>query len=83
MQIISELEGYGRGTYAGVVGYFLPGGVMDTCIAIRTLVLKDGVAYLQAGGGIVADSDPADEHRECLNKLAAIEAAIDMAEAGA
>jgi anthranilate synthase component I len=83
MQIISELEGHGRGTYAGVVGYALPGGDLDTCIAIRTLVLKDGVAYLQAGGGVVADSDPAAEHQECLDKLAAIEAAIDLAEAGA
>jgi anthranilate synthase component 1 len=55
---------------------------MDTCIAIRTLVLRDGVAYLQAGGGIVADSDPAAEHQECLNKLAALEAAIDLAERG-
>jgi anthranilate synthase component I len=82
MQIISELEGYGRGTYAGVVGYALPGGDLDTCIAIRTLVLREGVAYLQAGGGIVADSDPAEEHQECLNKLAALEAAIDLAEAG-
>ena len=54
---------------------------MDTCIAIRTLVLRDGVAYLQAGGGIVADSDPAAEHDECLNKLRALEAAIDLAEA--
>ena len=53
---------------------------MDTCIAIRTIVLHDGVALLQAGAGIVADSDPAAEHRECLNKLAALEAAIDLAE---
>jgi anthranilate synthase component 1 len=82
MQIISELEGYGRGTYAGVVGYALPNGDLDTCIAIRTLVLRDGVAYLQAGGGVVADSDPAAEHQECLDKLAALEAAIDLAEAG-
>jgi anthranilate synthase component I len=72
MQIISELEGYGRGTYAGVVGYALPDGDLDTCIAIRTLVLRDGVAHLQAGGGVVADSDPAAEHRECLDKLAAL-----------
>jgi anthranilate synthase component 1 len=82
MQLISELEDHGRGTYAGVVGYALPGGDLDTCIAIRTLVLREGVAYLQAGGGVVADSDPAAEHRECLDKLAAIEAAIDLAEAG-
>jgi anthranilate synthase component 1 len=80
MQIISELEGYRRGIYAGAVGYALPDGTMDTCIAIRTLVLRDGIAYLQAGGGIVADSDPAAEHHECLNKLAALQAAIELAE---
>ena len=80
MQIISELEGYRRGTYAGVVGYHLPGVGLDTCIAIRTVRLQDGYAYLQAGGGIVADSDPGDEHQECLNKLAALEAAIEAAE---
>ena len=55
---------------------------MDTCITIRTIVLHDGVARLQAGAGIVADSDPAAEHRECLSKLAALEAAIDLAEKG-
>src|SRR3954452_20814966 len=82
MQIISELEGYARGIYAGAVGYVFPGErSMDTCIAIRTLVLRDGVAYLRAGGGIVADSDPAAEHQECLNKLAALERAIELAEA--
>ena len=82
MQIVSELEGYRRGTYAGAVGYVLPGGTMDTCIAIRTIALSEGVARLQAGAGIVADSDPAAEHQECLNKLAALEAAIDLAEEG-
>jgi anthranilate synthase component 1 len=82
MQIISELEGYRRGTYAGVVGYHLPGEVFDTCIAIRTVVLKDGKAYMQAGGGLVADSDPTAEHEECLNKLAAVERAIELAERG-
>jgi anthranilate synthase component 1 len=80
MQIITELEGYRRGTYGGVVGYHLPGVGLDTCIAIRTVRLQDGHAYLQAGGGIVADSDPTDEHQECLNKLAALEAAIEIAE---
>jgi anthranilate synthase component 1 len=81
MQIISELEGYRRGIYAGAVGYVFPAErAMDTCIAIRTLVFRDGVCYLQAGGGIVADSVPEDEHQECLNKLAALEAAIDLAE---
>jgi len=80
MQIVSELEGYRRGPYAGAVGYVLPDGTMDTCIAIRTVVLSDGVARLQAGAGIVADSHPAAEHQECLNKLAALEAALDLAE---
>ncbi len=80
MQIISELEAYRRGTYAGVVGYHAPGLGLDTCIAIRTVLLRDGRAYLQAGGGIVADSDPTAEHQECLNKLAALEAALEAAE---
>ena len=80
MQIISELEGYRRGTYAGIVGYHAPGLGLDTCIAIRTVLLRDGHAYLQAGGGIVADSDPAAEHEECLAKLRALETAIDLAE---
>ena len=80
MQLISELESYRRGPYAGAVGYALPDGSFDTCIAIRTIVLAEGVARLQAGAGIVAASDPAAEHRECLSKLAALEAAIDLAE---
>jgi anthranilate synthase component 1 len=80
MQIISELEGYRRGPYAGAVGYAIPGHSLDTCIAIRTIVLRDGVAYMQAGAGIVADSDARAEHLECLNKLAAVETAIDVAE---
>jgi anthranilate synthase component I len=81
MQIISELEGRRRGPYAGAVGYALPDeDTLDTCIAIRSIVLRDGVAHLQAGAGIVADSDPAAEHEECLRKLAAVEAAIDLAE---
>ena len=83
MQIISELEGHRRGPYAGAVGYSLPDGTLDTCIAIRTIVLHDGVALLQAGAGIVADSDPAAEHEECLRKLAALETAIELAEARA
>jgi anthranilate synthase component 1 len=81
MQLISELEGYRRGLYAGAVGYSLPGGSFDTCIAIRTIVLHDGLALLQAGAGVVADSDPHAEHNECLRKLAALETAIDLAEA--
>jgi anthranilate synthase component I len=82
MQIISELEGYRRGPYAGAVLYALPGGPLDACIAIRTIVLHDGFALLQAGAGIVADSDPTAEHEECLRKLAALETAIDLAEVG-
>jgi anthranilate synthase component I len=81
MQIVSELEAYRRGIYAGAVGYVFPAErEMDTCIAIRTLVYREGVCYLQAGGGIVADSDPAAEHEECLNKLRALENAIELAE---
>ena len=83
MQIISELEGYRRGPYAGAVLYSLPGGPLDACIAIRTVVLHEGRALLQAGAGIVAESDPRAEHEECLRKLAALEAAIELAEGGA
>jgi anthranilate synthase component 1 len=81
MQIISELEGYRRGPYGGAVLYSLPGGPLDACIAIRTVVMHDGLALLQAGAGIVAESDPRAEHEECLRKLAALETAIDLAEA--
>ena len=80
MQLISELEGFRRGPYAGAVLYALPGGTMDACIALRTIVMADGVAHLQAGAGIVADSEPTAEHEECLRKLAALETAIDLAE---
>ncbi len=80
MQLISELEGFRRGPYAGAVLYLLPDGTMDSCIALRTVVIADGMAYLQAGAGVVADSDPTAEHEECLRKLAALETAIDLAE---
>jgi anthranilate synthase component 1 len=83
MQIISELEGYRRGPYAGAVLYSLPDGPLDACIAIRTVVLHEGRALLQAGAGIVAESDPRAEHEECLRKLAALEAALELAEGGA
>ena len=82
MQIISELEGRRRGVYAGAIGYIGYDGALDTCIALRTIVMHDGLALLQAGAGIVADSQPASEHRECLNKIAALGAAIDVAETG-
>jgi anthranilate synthase component 1 len=81
MQIIAELEGQRRGVYAGAVGYIGFDGALDTCIAIRTLVMKDGVAYAQAGGGIVADSEPAAEFQETENKLGAVMRALDMANA--
>jgi len=81
MQIISELEQYRRGPYGGAVLYSLPGGPLDACIAIRTVVLHDGLALLQAGAGIVVESDPRAEHDECLRKLAALETAIDLGEA--
>ena len=80
MQIIAELEGQRRGVYAGAVGYIGFDGALDTCIAIRTLVMKDGVAYAQAGGGIVADSEPEAEFQETENKLGAVMRALDMAQ---
>ncbi|QPG74216.1 anthranilate synthase component 1 [Brettanomyces nanus] len=72
MQLIGELEKEKRGVYAGAVGHWsYDGKTMDTCIALRTMVVKDGVAYLQAGGGIVYDSDPHDEYIETMNKMMA------------
>jgi anthranilate synthase component 1 len=82
MQIIDELEPTRRGPYAGAVGYFGFSGNMDTCITIRTLVIKDNVAYIQAGGGVVADSDPAAEYQETVNKAKAMMRAVEMAEQG-
>jgi anthranilate synthase component 1 len=80
MEIIDELEPTRRGIYGGIVGYFGFGGDLDTAITIRTALLRDGVAYVQAGGGIVADSDPAAEEQETRNKAAAVLAAIAAAE---
>ncbi|KAH5305108.1 hypothetical protein HBI23_181650 [Parastagonospora nodorum] len=89
MELIAELEREKRGVYAGAVGYFGYGnvdgdkeieGAMDTCIALRTMLLKDGIAYLQAGGGIVFDSDPYDEWMETINKLGANTHCITSAE---
>ncbi|PZU57665.1 MAG: anthranilate synthase component I [Sphingobium sp.] len=74
-EIIAELEPETRGAYAGAVGYFSPDGNMDSCIVLRTAVLKDGVMHVQAGAGIVADSDPAYEQRECEAKSGALLAA--------
>ena len=74
-EIIAELEPETRGAYAGGVGYFSPDGSMDSCIVLRTAVVKDGVMHVQAGAGIVADSDPASEQRECEAKAGALVAA--------
>ncbi|WP_338425411.1 anthranilate synthase component I [Sphingopyxis kveilinensis] len=74
-QIIAELEADARGPYAGGVGYFAPDGNMDSCIVLRTAIVKDGVMHVQAGAGIVADSDPAYEQRECEAKAGALFAA--------
>jgi anthranilate synthase component 1 len=82
MEIIAALEPDRRGPYAGAVGYFDFSGNMDTAITIRTIIVKDGVAYVQVGAGIVADSVPANEYQECLNKAQALLTAIDNAEAG-
>ena len=82
MEIIDELEPTRRGPYAGAVGYFGFSGNMDTCITIRTLVIKDKVAYIHAGGGVVADSDPAAEYQETVNKAKAMLRAVEMAEKG-
>jgi anthranilate synthase component 1 len=82
MQIIEELEPTKRGTYAGAIGYFSFSGNMDTCITIRTILVKDGVAYMQAGGGVVADSVPETEYQESMNKAGALIRAIEMAHAG-
>ncbi len=72
MEIIEELEPEKRGIYGGAVGYFAANGSMDTCIALRTTVVKDGVMYVQAGAGIVADSVPESEHQECQHKARAL-----------
>ncbi len=82
MEIIEELEGLRRGPYAGAVGYFGFNGNMDTCITIRTIVMRGQTAYLQAGAGIVADSDPEREYHETLHKAEALSTAIRMAEEG-
>jgi len=79
MQIIESLETSRRGPYAGAVGYFGPGGQMDTCIGIRTIVMQGGVAHLQAGAGITLASTPDAEYQECLNKAAALRKAVETA----
>ena len=80
MEIIAELEPTSRGLYGGAVGYFSFSGDIDTAITIRTMLAKDGYGYVQAGAGIVADSDPATEFEECQNKARALLRAIDLAQ---
>ena len=82
MEIIEELEGTRRGPYGGAVGYFSFDGSMDTCITIRALLMQGDTIYLQSGAGIVADSDPATEYQETINKARAISVAIRQAEEG-
>jgi anthranilate synthase component 1 len=82
MEIIDELEKGRRGPYAGTVGYFSLSGDMDACIAIRTMIVKGRTAWLQAGAGIVADSDPQREWQETCNKMEALKRAVAMAEEG-
>ena len=79
MEIIDELEPHRRGLYAGCIGYFGADGDLDTCIALRTAVVKDGTMYVQAGGGVVADSDPESEYQESCNKARALIRAAEEA----
>ena len=79
MEIIDELEAEKRGIYAGTVGYFSANGSMDTCIVLRTAIVKDGMMYVQSGAGIVADSDPDTEQEECQNKAQALIRAAEEA----
>lgn len=79
MEIIDELESERRGVYGGCIGYFGANGEMDTCIALRTAVVKDGTLYVQAGGGVVADSDPEAEYQESCNKARALTRAAEEA----
>jgi anthranilate synthase component 1 len=82
MDIIAELERDRRGPYAGALGYFGRQGDMDMCITIRTIVMAGDRYYVQAGAGIVADSDPAREYEETLNKARALMSAVSIAEEG-
>jgi anthranilate synthase component 1 len=79
MEIIDAMEPTRRGPYAGAVGYVDFSGTLDTCIVIRTMVVRGQTAYVQAGAGIVADSDPATEYEETRNKAAALREAIHVA----
>jgi anthranilate synthase component 1 len=80
MQIIDELEPHRRGPYAGAVGYVDFGGNMDTCIALRTMVIQNQKCYIQAGAGIVADSTSENEYQETLNKARGLLKAVEITE---
>jgi anthranilate synthase component 1 len=80
MQVIHSLENQPRGPYGGVVGYFSYDGSMDTCITLRTMIMQGQIIQIQAGAGIVADSDPTSEYQETLNKAGALIAAVEAAE---
>lgn len=82
MEIIEQLEGTRRGTYGGAVGYFSFDGSMDMCITIRSVLMQGNRVYLQAGAGLVADSDPTSEYHECINKAKAVAVALQYAEQG-
>ena len=79
MEIIDELEREKRGIYGGCIGYFGAGGEMDTCIVLRTSVIKDGTMHVQAGAGVVYDSVPENEDAECANKARALVRAAEEA----
>ena len=82
MEIIAELEGEARGPYAGAIGYFSYDGSLDSCIAIRTLVMQGDDVHIQAGAGLVADSVPERELQETIDKASALAVALEMAEKG-
>ena len=82
MEIIEEMEPSRRGAYGGAVGYFSFSGNMDTCITIRTFVIKENEVFIQAGAGIVADSDPEREYKETENKVKALIRAVEMVKKG-
>ena len=82
MQIIDELEPVRRGIYGGAVGYISFNGNMDLCITIRTMVIKDGRIFVQAGAGIVYDSRPENEHQETINKARGMQMAVKLASGG-
>ena len=80
MQLIAQMEGTQRGSYAGALGYFSYDGNLDSCITLRTALLKDGMVHVQAGAGLVADSVPNTEYFETINKASALFKAISLAE---